>query len=195
MDLRQNDELQRRSRTMGDIRFDEALPGQPGGANPAFPEGSDHLLHQVEVIRERIYHEDSLLGTRSFNLLSAQAFLVTALAATISGQVARHQRQLTFLIAILGLFISLIYSVVTISTLSSIAFWRDKLRELEGLVTIQPWIPFDANLEETRSEQAIPVLFWLFGITGINRILSWALPLLLCSFWVAAIVWICYSVR
>jgi hypothetical protein len=194
--------MQRRSRkiraiqvAMANTRFDETLPGQPAGeSNAAFSGISDPLLHQVEVLRERIYHEDSLLGTRSYNLLTAQAFLVSALAGTISGQVARHQRQITLLIAILGLSMGLIYGVVTIGTLSSIAFWRDKLRELEGLMTIQPWIPFDANLEATRGGTA-PVRFGLLRISGINRLLSWIVPLLLFSFWVGAIVWICCSVR
>lgn len=181
---------------MGDIRIEATLPGQPAGESDlVFSRVPDPLLHQIEVIRERIYHEDSLLGTRSYNLLTTQAFLAAALAGTISGQVARHQLQITLLIAILGLSMGLIYGVVTIGTLSSITFWRDKLREMEGLVTIQPWIPFDANLEETRAGQAVPIQSGLLRISGINRLLSWIVPLLLLSFWVAAIIWIWCSVR
>jgi hypothetical protein len=48
---------------MGDIRIEETLPGQPAGeSHLAFSGVSDPLAHQIEVIRERIYHEDSPLG-------------------------------------------------------------------------------------------------------------------------------------
>jgi hypothetical protein len=167
--------------------------------NPVPPHAAPHgianpVLHQSDLCRERVYHEDSLLGTRSYNFLTAQAFLVAGLATIIAGTVPHNQQQLAFLIATLGLCIGMIHSIVTCRTLASIAFWRKKLREFEVALGVVPWIFFDDNLEQPKRGWFRSLLLWPFRIRTINQLLAWFVPLLLCSFWASVIVWIRVSI-
>jgi hypothetical protein len=168
--------------------------------NPVLPNAAPHgianpVLHQSDLCRERIYHEDSLLGTRSYNFLTAQAFLVAGLATIIAGTVPHHQRQLAVLIAALGLSIGIIHWIVTCRTLASIGFWRKKLREFEEALGVVPWIYFDDNLEYRKRGWLLSSVAWPFRIRTVNQLLAWFVPLLLCSFWASVIVWICYSIE
>jgi hypothetical protein len=179
---------------MSKEQFGEGPPGQPVLIGSALHQTEGAALSQIDIVRERIYHEDNLLGTRSYNFLTAQAFLVTALATTISGQIPRHQRLITLLIGTLGLCIGLVHGLVTARTLASIRFWRGKLKELEEKAAIPAWIDFDANLKDLEYRGFVSVLLHPFRIGNINRLLSWIVPVLLCGFWTSALVWICCSI-
>ncbi len=166
--------------------------GTPINPVPSTPSHgiSNPVLHQLDVCRERIYHEDTLLGTRSYNFLTAQAFLVAGLATIIAGTVPHNQRQLAFLIAGLGFCIGVIHTIVTFGTLSSIAFWREKLKDLETKLGVSGWLSFDANLEYAKKGKTSSALKWPFRIGTINRLVACLVPLLLSSFWASVIIWI-----
>jgi hypothetical protein len=147
----------------------------------------------AEALTHRIYHEDGLLGTRSYNFLTAQAFLATALATTIAGQIIRHQRLFALLICGLGLCIGLIHAIVASRTLASIGFWRTRLKEIEE--KLPGWIPFDANLEDVDRLKRLRFLGVPFQIRTVNILLSWVVPFFLAVFWMLSVIWICYSIQ
>ena len=82
-------------------------------------------------ILERIYHEDHILYARINNFTTVQAFLATALAfATSTTTTARN---ISLIVALFGLVLSLFYISLGFRGVRVIQFWRAYLRLLESI--------------------------------------------------------------
>jgi hypothetical protein len=82
-------------------------------------------------ILERVYHEDHILYARMNNFTTVQAFLVTALAfATSSTTTARN---ISLIVNLFGLVLSLFYISLGFRGVRIIQFWRAYLRLLESI--------------------------------------------------------------
>ena len=82
-------------------------------------------------ILERIYHEDHILYARINNFTTVQAFLATALAfATSTTTTARN---ISLIVALFGLVLSLFYISLGVRGVRVIQFWRAYLRLLESI--------------------------------------------------------------
>jgi len=82
-------------------------------------------------ILERIYHEDQILYARINNFTTVQAFLATALAfATSTTTTARN---ISLIVALFGLVLSLFYFSLGFRGVRVIQFWRAYLRLLESI--------------------------------------------------------------
>jgi uncharacterized protein YhhL (DUF1145 family) len=94
-------------------------------------------------IMERLYHEDHILYARMNNFTTVQAFLATALAFATSATTTA--RNISLIVALFGLVLSLFYISLGFRGVRVIQFWRAYLRLLES---IQGMTCIDSHLFE-----------------------------------------------
>jgi hypothetical protein len=94
-------------------------------------------------ILERLYHEDHILYARMNNFSTVQAFLATALAFTTSATTTA--RNISLIVTLFGLALSLFYIALGFRGVRVIQFWRAYLRLLES---IPGMISIDSHLFE-----------------------------------------------
>ena len=82
-------------------------------------------------VLERIYHEDHILYARMNNFSTVQAFLATALAFTTSATTSAHN--ISLIVTLFGLALSLFYISLGFRGVRVIQFWRAYLRLLESI--------------------------------------------------------------
>jgi uncharacterized protein YhhL (DUF1145 family) len=82
-------------------------------------------------VLERVYHEDDILYARMNNFSTVQAFLATALAFTTSATTTA--RNISLIVALFGLALSLFYITLGFRGVRVIQFWRAYLRLLESI--------------------------------------------------------------
>ena len=82
-------------------------------------------------VLERLYHEDHILYARMNNFSTVQAFLATALAFTTSATTAA--RNISLIVSLFGLALSLFYISLGFRGVCVIQFWRSYLRLLESI--------------------------------------------------------------
>ena len=82
-------------------------------------------------VLERLYHEDHILYARMNNFSTVQAFLATALAFTTSATTTA--RNISLIVALFGLALSLFYISLGFRGVRVIQFWRAYLRLLESI--------------------------------------------------------------
>ena len=82
-------------------------------------------------ILERLYHEDHILYARMNNFTTVQAFLATALAFATSATTTA--RNVSLIVALFGLALSLFYISLGFRGVRVIQFWRAYLRLLESI--------------------------------------------------------------
>ncbi len=82
-------------------------------------------------ILERLYHEDNILYARMNNFTTVQAFLATALAFATSATTAA--RNISLIVTLFGLVLSLFYISLGFRGVRVIQFWRAYLRLLESI--------------------------------------------------------------
>jgi len=87
-----------------------------------------HVWHKV---LERLYHEDHILYARMNNFSTVQAFLATALAFTTSATTTA--RNISLIVSLFGLALSLFYISLGFRGVRVIQFWRAYLRLLESI--------------------------------------------------------------
>jgi hypothetical protein len=88
-------------------------------------------LHAWHKVLERLYHEDHILYARMNNFSTVQAFLATALAFTTSSTAIA--RNISLIVALFGLALSLFYISLGFRGVRVIQFWRAYLRLLESI--------------------------------------------------------------
>ena len=88
-------------------------------------------LHAWSKVLERLYHEDHILYARMNNFSTVQAFLATALAFTTSATTTA--RNISLIVALFGLALSLFYISLGFRGVRVIQFWRAYLRLLESI--------------------------------------------------------------
>ncbi len=94
-------------------------------------------------VLERLYHEDHILYARMNNFSTVQAFLATALAFTTSATTTA--RNISLIVSLFGLALSLFYISLGFRGVRVIQFWRAYLRLLESI----PGVPsIDLHLFE-----------------------------------------------
>ena len=91
---------------------------------------SDPKLAWHKVL-ERLYHEDHILYARMNNFSTVQAFLATALAFTTSATTTAHN--ISLIVTLFGLALSLFYISLGFRGVRVIQFWRAYLRLLESI--------------------------------------------------------------
>src|SRR6516164_6393886 len=91
---------------------------------------SDPKLVWHKVL-ERLYHEDHILYARMNNFSTVQAFLATALAFTTSATTTALN--ISLIVSLFGLVLSLLYIALGFRGVRVIQFWRAYLRLLESL--------------------------------------------------------------
>ncbi|MDR3676138.1 MAG: hypothetical protein P4N24_11660 [Acidobacteriota bacterium] len=96
-----------------------------------------------QKILERLYHEDEILYARMNNFSTVQAFLVTALAFATSATTTG--RNISLIVTLFGLALSLFYIALGFRGVRVIQFWRAYLRLLES---IPGMISIDSHLFE-----------------------------------------------
>src|SRR5271157_664593 len=96
-----------------------------------------------DKILERLYHEDHILYARMNNFTTVQAFLATALAFATSATTTG--RNISLIVALFGLVLSLFYISLGFRGVRVIQFWRAYLRLLE---TIPGVTSIDSHLFE-----------------------------------------------
>jgi len=94
-------------------------------------------------VLERLYHEDHILYARMNNFSTVQAFLATALAFTTSATTEAHN--ISLIVNLFGLALSLLYISLGFRGVRVIQFWRAYLRLLE---TIPGVTSIDSHLSE-----------------------------------------------
>ena len=94
-------------------------------------------------VLERLYHEDHILYARMNNFSTVQAFLATALAFTTSATTTA--RNISFIVSVFGLALSLFYISLGFRGVRIIQFWRAYLKLLE---TIPGVTSIDSHLFE-----------------------------------------------
>lgn len=94
-------------------------------------------------VLERLYHEDHILYARMNNFSTVQAFLATALAFTTSATTEAHN--ISMIVNLFGLALSLLYISLGFRGVRVIQFWRAYLRLLE---TIPGVTSIDSHLSE-----------------------------------------------
>jgi len=94
-------------------------------------------------VLERLYHEDHILYARMNNFSTVQAFLATALAFTTAATTTAHN--ISLIVNLFGLVLSLLYIPLGFRGVRVIQFWRAYLRLLE---TIPGVTSIDAHLSE-----------------------------------------------
>jgi hypothetical protein len=82
-------------------------------------------------VLERVYHEDHILYARMNNFSTVQAFLATALAFTTSATTTA--RNISLIVTLFGLALSLFYISLGLRGVRVIQFWRAYLRLLESI--------------------------------------------------------------
>jgi hypothetical protein len=82
-------------------------------------------------VLERVYHEDHILYARMNNFSTVQAFLATALAFTTSATTTA--RNISLIVSLFGLALSLFYISLGFRGVRVIQFWRAYLRLLESI--------------------------------------------------------------
>ena len=82
-------------------------------------------------VLERLYHEDHILYARMNNFSTVQAFLATALAFTTSATTTA--RNISLIVSLFGLALSLFYISLGFRGVRVIQFWRAYLRLLESI--------------------------------------------------------------
>lgn len=87
-----------------------------------------HAWHKV---LERLYHEDHILYARMNNFSTVQAFLATALAFTTSATTTALN--ISLIVSLFGLALSLFYISLGFRGVRVIQFWRAYLRLLEPI--------------------------------------------------------------
>jgi hypothetical protein len=87
-----------------------------------------HAWHKV---LERLYHEDHILYARMNNFSTVQAFLATALAFTTSATTTALN--ISLIVSLFGLALSLFYISLGFRGVRVIQFWRAYLRLLESI--------------------------------------------------------------
>jgi hypothetical protein len=87
--------------------------------------------HAWARILERIYHEDHILYARINSFTTVQAFLATALAFTTSATTIA--RNISLIVALFGLALSIFYISLGFRGVRVIQFWRAYLRLLESI--------------------------------------------------------------
>lgn len=86
-------------------------------------------LHQLLI--DRIYHEDSLFAQRTYNFLTANAFLAAALAFST------NMAELAYVIGGLGFILALCHLALGRRTERTILFWREYLKRLEEKLDVR----------------------------------------------------------
>jgi len=99
-----------------------------------------HTWHRV---MERLYHEDHILYARMNNFSTVQAFLATALAFTTSATTTALN--ISLIVSLFGLALSLFYISLGFRGVRVIQFWRAYLRLLESIPGV---ISIDSHLFE-----------------------------------------------
>jgi hypothetical protein len=99
--------------------------------------------HSWHKVLERLYHEDHILYARMNNFSTVQAFLATALAFTTSATTTAHN--ISLIVTLFGLALSLFYISLGFRGVRVIQFWRAYLRLLE---TIPGVTSIDSHLSE-----------------------------------------------
>jgi hypothetical protein len=94
------------------------------------PKFSDPKQSWLKVL-ERLYHEDHILYARMNNFSTVQAFLATALAFTTSATTTAHN--ISLIVTLFGLALSLFYISLGYRGVRVIQFWRAYLRLLESI--------------------------------------------------------------
>jgi hypothetical protein len=94
-------------------------------------------------VLERLYHEDHILYARMNNFSTVQAFLATALAFTTSATTTAHN--ISLIVSLFGLALSLFYISLGFRGVRVIQFWRAYLRLLESIPGV---ISIDSHLAE-----------------------------------------------
>ena len=94
-------------------------------------------------VLERLYHEDQILYARMNNFSTVQAFLATALAFTTFATTEAHN--ISMIVDLFGLVLSLLYISLGFRGVRVIQFWRAYLRLLE---TIPGVTSIDSHLSE-----------------------------------------------
>jgi hypothetical protein len=87
--------------------------------------------HAWSKILERLYHEDNILYARMNNFSTVQAFLATALAFATSATTTG--RNISLIVTLFGLVLSLFYISLGFRGVRVIQFWRAYLRLLEAI--------------------------------------------------------------
>lgn len=82
-------------------------------------------------VLERLYHEDHILYARMNNFSTVQAFLATALAFTTSATTTALN--ISLIVTLFGLALSLLYISLGFRGVRVIQFWRAYLRLLESI--------------------------------------------------------------
>ena len=94
-------------------------------------------------VLERLYHEDHILYARMNNFSTVQAFLATALAFTTSATTTALN--ISLIVTLFGLALSLFYISLGFRGVRVIQFWRAYLRLLESMPGV---ISIDSHLSE-----------------------------------------------
>jgi hypothetical protein len=84
----------------------------------------------------RIYHEDLLLSQRTYNFVTINTFLVTALAITFLNS-PESVSGLPYIISIFGIFFTFLHLSLGRATERAITFWREYLRVLENVMQLK----------------------------------------------------------
>ena len=103
---------------------------------------SDPKLAWHKVL-ERLYHEDHILYARMNNFSTVQAFLATALAFTTSATTTALN--ISLIVSLFGLVLSLLYIALGFRGVRVIQFWRAYLRLLESIPGVTS---IDSHLSE-----------------------------------------------
>jgi hypothetical protein len=94
-------------------------------------------------VLERLYHEDHILYARMNNFSTVQAFLATALAFTTARTITALN--ISLIVSLFGLALSLFYISLGFRGVRVIQFWRAYLRLLESIPGV---ISIDSHLFE-----------------------------------------------
>jgi hypothetical protein len=161
------------------------------------------MLHGL--VTDRIYHEDNLLSQRTYNFLTFNVFLAAVLTLYF-GERASVIPGLGYLLALLGIVLSVLQTALGRRIDIAIAFWRRYLRMIEKSARI----PMDHTLFEfylkgevetvlgvVRSEDAKPramfsALPWKI-IPSTNLMVGVLFPWLLSTLWFVVIVMLLFS--
>jgi hypothetical protein len=99
--------------------------------------------HAWNKVLERLYHEDHILYARMNNFSTVQAFLATALAFATSATTTA--RNISLIVSLFGLALSLFYISLGFRGVRVIQFWRSYLRLLESVPGVTS---IDSHLSE-----------------------------------------------
>ena len=109
-------------------------------------------------VLERLYHEDHILYARMNNFSTVQAFLATALAFTTSATTTAHN--ISMIVTLFGLALSLLYISLGFRGVRVIQFWRaylDLLETIPGVTSIDSHLFEFYILGRRRGETELPL--------------------------------------